>query len=133
MVWAIALIIAGGIADFDDGDRGIASWYRGYYSSGEQRTYVAVGSFRNFHDKPYLIVVTNRTNGRQALAWVRDHCGRCYSDGKGKRVIDLSPDLFYYLSEGHLGWGLLKVRIELYDRNNYLVPDGKGRQSWLLR
>lgn len=129
MVWAIALVLAGGIADFDDGDRGIASWYRGYYSSGEQHTYVAVGSFRNYHDEPYLIVVTNRENGKQALAWVRDHCTRCYRDGKGKRVIDLSPALFDYLSEGKLWKGLLKVSIKVYDRYDYMAPNCSARRA----
>lgn len=129
MVWAIALVLAGGIADFDDGDRGIASWYRGYYSSGEQQTYVALGSFRNAHDKPYLVVITNRESGRQALAWVRDHCTRCYKDGTGKRVVDLSPALFDYLSGGKLWKGLLKVSIKVYDRNHYMAsycPRGRA-------
>jgi rare lipoprotein A (peptidoglycan hydrolase) len=133
MVWIAALILAGGIADFDDGERGIASWYQGYYSKGEQTYYAAVGSFRNFHDEPYLVVVTNRANGRSALVWIRDHCTRCYRDGTGKRIIDLSPEVFSILSDGRLGLGLLRVRVVRYERYLDLASDRSGRRAWLLR
>jgi len=136
MVWAVARIIGistGGIKDHDDGERGIASWYVGYYSKGEQVNYAAVGSFRNFHDKPYLVVIINRVNGRKALAWVRDHCTRCYRDGTGKRIVDLSPDVFKALSGGDLGVGLLRVRMVKYERYIDLASSREGRRAWLLR
>ena len=136
MVRIIALIIGistGGIRDHDDGEKGIASWYVGHYSKGEQVSYVAVGSFRNFHDKPYLVVIINRANGRKAVAWVRDHCTRCYRDGTGKRIADLSPDVFKALSGGDLGVGLLRVRMVTYERYLDLASSREGRRAWLLR
>ena len=126
-------IIVGGINGFDDGDTGVASWYEGYYSKGEKVLYAAVGSFRNFHDRPYKVVITNRANGKSVIATVRDHCGRCYRDGTGERIIDLSPALFSILSENRLGLGLLKVRVREYAGDKDLVSDRSFRRPGLFR
>lgn len=131
MEWILA--IAAVFGRFDDGDSGVASWYQGYYSKGEQTYYGAVGSFRNWHDKPYQILVENLANGRKIVIWVRDHCARCRRDGTGERIIDLSPEVFSYLSRGKLWKGLLKVRVNWYERDSHLEANAARRQSWALR
>jgi hypothetical protein len=80
-----------------------------------------------------LVVVINRANGRKALAWVRDHCTRCYRDGTGKRIADLSPDVFKSLSGGDLGVGLLRVRMVTYERYLDLAASREGRPARFLR
>jgi rare lipoprotein A (peptidoglycan hydrolase) len=131
MDWIIA--IAAIFGRFDDGDAGIASWYQGYYSKGEQTYYGATGQFRNFHDKPYQILVENIANGKKIVIWVRDRCTRCRTDGTGNRIIDLSPEVFSYLSNGKLWKGLLKVRINWYERNHYLFSSSLSGCTRLLR
>lgn len=132
MALIISLGIIFGIEGFDDGNSGVASWYEGFYSKGEKVVYAAVGSYRNFHHKPYKVVITNKANGISVVAVIRDHCTRCYRDGTGKRVIDLSPTLFSILSENRLGLGLLKVRITPYAGDKNLASDSTARRPGLF-
>lgn len=86
---------------------GVASWYRGTYSSGERTLYAAVGSWR-WGDTPYRVTVT--AGDRSVTVVVRDHCHACED---GRPLIDLSPAAFAALAP--LSRGI--VRVTLYGGN----------------
>jgi hypothetical protein len=159
MVWVIALVVAiganGGAVnknDFNDGDKGEATWYGstsgvntgcygGFrntcnpYSKGEKLYYAAMGGHNSRKGSvPFKVLVVNTANNKSIVVTVRDHCFGCWADGTGGRLIDLSPLAFMAIStNGKLNLGVLKVRI-YYGISRYedLVSSCEGRRARLF-
>lgn len=74
---------------------------------GELLMYAAVGTFKNFHDKPYQVDVCRVDTGACVRVVVRDYCEACAKAKTGGRVIDLSPYAFRRLAP--LGRGVIRV------------------------
>lgn len=155
MVWAIALAIAigsGGGNQFDDGDKGVATWYGstkgvntycygGFrntcnpYSKGEKVYYAAMGGHNSRKGSvPFTVLVVNTANNKSIIVTVRDHCFGCWADGTGGKLIDLSPAAFMAIStNGKLNLGVLKVRVFYgVNRNEDLVSSCEGRRARLF-
>ncbi len=74
---------------------------------GELLMYAAVGTFKNFRDKPYQVDVCRVDTGACVRVVVRDYCEACAKAKRGGRVIDLSPHAFRRLAP--LGLGVIRV------------------------
>jgi hypothetical protein len=142
MAWIITIGLLFGAGGFDDGDKGVATWYgstTGYksycfggyrntctpYSKGERVFYAAMGGHNSrLGSKPYKVRVVNTANGKSIVVTVRDHCFGCWADGSGGRLIDLSPLAFMAIStNGKLNLGVLKVRV-------YVIEWSKNLDSY---
>jgi hypothetical protein len=139
MAWIITIGLLFGAGGFDDGDRGVATWYgstsgkNNYcfdryrnscapYRSGEQLFYAAMGGHNSrLGSTPYKVRVVNTANDKSIVVTVRDHCFGCWADGTGGRLIDLSPLAFKMIStNGKLNLGVLSVRVYVIEWNKNL-------------
>jgi hypothetical protein len=152
MAWIITIGLIFGAGGFDDGDKGVATWYGnthpqsqkfcfgGYrntcnpYSKGEKLFYAAMGGHNSrLGSKPYKVRVVNTANGKSIVVTVRDHCFGCWRDGSGGRLIDLSPLAFMAIStNGRLNLGVLSVRVYVIEWSKNLDSYYSSRREGFL-
>lgn len=135
---ALALVLGTPARPLDLDKAGIATWYghrcpagvsylgrvdtcTPYVSKakggrgGELVMYAATGEAyhypRNF--TPPRVKVCARDSHKCVVVTVRDQCAGCRADGKGGRVIDLSPTAFIQLAP--LGRGILDVTVQFWN------------------
>lgn len=98
---------------------------------GELTMYAAVGTFKNFRDKPYEVDVCRLDTYDCVRVVVRDYCDACAKDGDAGRVIDLSPHAFKRLAP--LGLGVIRVVVRRVYPARYQTTPSTPRDATTLR
>lgn len=76
---------------------------------GELVLYAATGEFANYYNRPLRAEVCRLGTRKCVEVVIRDRCTACLRDGKGGRVIDLSPVAFSELAP--LYRGVIRVSV----------------------